>query len=105
MVQSPVKNLEEEKMLKDEVISAVLVKMDNVLNREQLAELKTAMVMVLYDKDIVTKSTELSIFEGDDINEKFLQIEEKTQKIQPLNGDRIQTRFHLYLKQKSARKS
>lgn len=60
-------------MLKDEVISAVLVKMDNVLNREQLAELKTAMVMVLYDKDIVTKSTELSIFEGDDINEKFLQ--------------------------------
>lgn len=60
-------------MLKDEVISAVLVKMDDVLNREQLAELKTAMVMVLYDKDIVTKSTELSIFEGDDINEKFLQ--------------------------------
>lgn len=60
-------------MIKDEVISAVLVKMDEVLNTEQLAELKAAMVMVLYDKDIVSKSTELSIFEGDDINERFLK--------------------------------
>lgn len=73
-------------MLKDEVISAVLVKMDEVLTREQLAELKTAMVMVLYDKDIVAKTTELSIFEGDDINEKFLKkfaVEKRVENLAP----------------------
>lgn len=60
-------------MVKDEVISSVLVRMESRLDREQLAELRTTLVMEMQDIDLIRKSREIVVAEDMDLNEKYLQ--------------------------------